>query len=76
VRTVTGGDPDPDQARSPGDRSRPTPTVRRRSAAGPDTPESVLPDTTRDERDVGWGDAPEPDDDERLLREVPPHHGT
>jgi len=35
----------------------------------------VLPDTTSDERDVGWGDPPEPDDDERLLREVPPHHG-
>jgi len=35
----------------------------------------VLPDTTSDERDVGWGDLPEPDDDERLLREVPPHHG-
>jgi hypothetical protein len=31
---------------------------------------------TDDERDVGWGDAPESDDDERLLREVPPHHGS
>ena len=31
-----------------------------------------------DDRDVGWGEAPDPsgrDDDERLLREVPPHHG-
>jgi hypothetical protein len=35
----------------------------------------VLPDTTRDERDLGWGDPPERNDDERLLREVPPHHG-
>jgi hypothetical protein len=35
----------------------------------------VLPDVTDDERDVGWGDVPEPDGDERLLREVPPHHG-
>jgi hypothetical protein len=36
----------------------------------------VLPDVTDDERDVGWGDVPEPDSDERLLREVPPHHGS
>ena len=36
---------------------------------------TLLPDTTGDERDIGWGDLPEPDDDERLLREVPPHHG-
>ena len=35
-----------------------------------------LPDVTDDEQDVGWGEAPEPDDDERLLREVPPHHGS
>lgn len=35
----------------------------------------VLPDVTSDERDVGWGDLPEPSDDDRYLREVPPHHG-
>ena len=35
----------------------------------------VLPDVTSDERDLGWGEPPEPDDDERYLREVPPHHG-
>jgi len=36
----------------------------------------VLPTVTDDERDVGWGETPEPDDDERLRREVPPHHGS
>ncbi|RKS68563.1 hypothetical protein CLV35_3691 [Motilibacter peucedani] len=37
----------------------------------------LLPDTTTDERDEGWGERPEPSDadDERLRREVPPHHG-
>ncbi len=35
----------------------------------------VLPDVSSDERDVGWGDWPESGDDERYLREVPPHHG-
>jgi hypothetical protein len=34
----------------------------------------VLPDHTRDEEGAGWGEA-ERDDDERLRREVPPHHG-
>ena len=36
----------------------------------------LLPDLTSDERDAGWGEAPEPDDDERYLREIPPHHGS
>lgn len=35
----------------------------------------LLPDVTTDERDVGWGDPFEQDDDEHYLREVPPHHG-
>ena len=40
------------------------------------TPEEpLLPDTTSDERDVGWGDEPAPDDDDaHLLDERPPHH--
>ncbi len=55
---------------------------------GPDDG-AVLPDQTLDDTDEGWGDLPtgmadpeRPDpeggdsrDDERLLREVPPHHG-
>ncbi|MCW2940617.1 MAG: hypothetical protein JWN00_3602 [Actinomycetia bacterium] len=33
----------------------------------------VLPDQTRDDTDDGWGEIPEPDDDARLIEEVPPH---
>ena len=40
----------------------------------PDPFGPVLPDRTRDEEDRGWGER-EYDDDERLRREVPPHHG-
>jgi hypothetical protein len=36
--------------------------------------EPVLPDTTRDERDVGWGDEPGERDEEWYRRERPPHH--
>jgi hypothetical protein len=40
--------------------------------------EPVLPSVSADESGVGWGDwrEEEGDDDERFLREVPPHHGT
>jgi hypothetical protein len=36
----------------------------------------VLPDVSADDRDLGWGELPEPADDDRYLREVPPHHGS
>jgi hypothetical protein len=36
--------------------------------------EVALPDQTTDDTDRGWGEeADEADDDERLLREKPPH---
>lgn len=38
-----------------------------------DRDEPVLPQRSDDETDVGWGDQAE-DDDERLRREIPPHH--
>jgi hypothetical protein len=41
--------------------------------------EPVLPDSTSDERDVGWGDDVSDEDrardeDERFKAERPPHH--
>jgi hypothetical protein len=42
--------------------------------------EPTLPDTTSDERDVGWGDdmanrdPDEADEDQRLLEDRPPHY--
>jgi hypothetical protein len=48
-----------------------------RPAARSTTSGAVLPDITSDESAAGWGDwREESDDDERFLREVPPHHGT
>ena len=65
------------------DAARPVPNEQARPAAGTPPEEGrparddrpVLPDITTDERDVGWGDLPEPGDDDRYLREIPPHHG-
>ncbi len=51
-----------------------------RSGRGEPCPEDrVLPDITGDEAGAGWGELPDrPDDrhgdDERYLRERPPHH--
>ena len=37
--------------------------------------EPLLPDTTSDEREIGWGDdLDEIEDDERLRDERPPHY--
>ena len=47
---------------------------RRMRPSSTDTP--VLPDTSTDERSVGWGDDPEEQerDGEWYQRERPPHH--
>jgi hypothetical protein len=79
---VTGRNPDPEPGRptpepAAGAPSGPTatPRIRRRSPVRRPSGEPLLPDVTADERDLGWGERPDPDDDDRLLREVPPHHG-
>ena len=54
------------------DRARPEPTAR--PTARPERDEPVLPDVTRDERDVGWGDEPGERSDDWYRRERPPHH--
>jgi hypothetical protein len=33
----------------------------------------TTPTPSQDETDVGWSEPPEPDDDERLCRDRPPH---
>jgi hypothetical protein len=38
----------------------------------PDDP-PVLPDRSPADSDVAWGDPPDPDDDERLILDRPPH---
>jgi hypothetical protein len=39
-------------------------------------PDEPLPDQTRDDTDIGWGEPPTDDDENlrRLLEERPPHH--
>lgn len=36
----------------------------------------VVPPQSREDTDAGWGEVPEPTDDERLYRDRPPHWGT
>jgi hypothetical protein len=57
---------EPDESPTPG-----SPPPQR-----PDEPEPpVLPDVSRDELDIGWGDEPGERDEEWYRRERPPHHG-
>ena len=45
--------------------------------AGPpdrvDEDEQALPVQSREDTDAAWGEAPEPDEDERFYRDRPPH---
>jgi hypothetical protein len=41
--------------------------------AAPIAPTPVLPTQSREDTDVGWGDYGERDNDDRLLRDRPPH---
>ncbi len=38
-----------------------------------DRDDEVLPEQTADDTDRGWGERTDEDDDERLIREKPPH---
>ena len=41
----------------------------------PSRPEAeVPPEQSTDDTDIGWGDRPDKDDDERIAREKPPHY--
>jgi hypothetical protein len=52
------------------DKARDRPAVARPAVAGDKT---GLPDQSPEDTDAGWGERPEPDDDERLYGERPPH---
>ena len=49
-----------------------TPTARRRAAAALG---DLLPEQTRDDSTDDWSER-EPDRDEQLRQDVPPHHGS
>jgi hypothetical protein len=60
---MTAAPPDqPDEAAG-----RPARATGPRGTPGPDYPPAA------EDTDAGWGERPEPDDDERLSRERPPH---
>jgi hypothetical protein len=54
---------------TPPDQAPDQPSAR---PADPDR-EPLLPLKSREDTDAGWGERSEPDDDERLYRERPPH---
>jgi hypothetical protein len=57
-----------DAARVDGD-DEPAPAT----PAAPVPPAPLLPPQSREDTDVGWGEYRDRDDDDRLLRDRPPH---
>ena len=53
----------------------PAPRPRRHRRAVRPGREEPVSSPTSDDTDLGWGEHPQPDDGERLRREVPPHWG-
>ncbi len=67
---------DPPDDPAPGDPPRAGPPA---SGGGPPARPAadhrpVLPQRSSDETDAAWGEWPEPDDDERLRQDRPPHY--
>jgi hypothetical protein len=58
-------------AGGPGPRKRDDGIMRPDRGDKDDKP--ILPAQSADETSIGWGEAPEPDDEERLRQERPPH---
>lgn len=82
TRPVDDGEDRPvdDGRTEPADGGETLPTDESQAAPGTPRPlraddSHVLPSRSSDDLDVGWGDRPGGDDDERFLRDVPPHWG-
>jgi hypothetical protein len=66
-----------DGATRGGEEAAPEPSGAALSSPAPPLPSvPILPAQSREDTDVGWGDYAERDDDDRLLRDRPPHWGT
>jgi hypothetical protein len=65
---------EPGVAAAPGQSAR---RRRRRATGGTPAPAAergtLVPGRSSDDTDTGWGERPPADDDERFLRDVPPH---
>lgn len=64
------------QDRNDGPTARPRPVYAGRVSERQGHDDEVLPEQTSDDTDNGWGDRHDEDelsDDERLIREKPPH---
>ena len=42
----------------------------------PSRPAASRPEQSAEDTDTGWGERPDPDDDERFYRDRPPHWGS
>lgn len=54
--------------------STPTPAPEPRDDPRPADDSPMIPSRSADDSDTGWGDERGDDNDDRLLRDVPPHY--
>jgi len=66
-------DADADAPRTPAAPIPPAPLAPAPALPAPGLPTPVLPTQSREDTDVGWGDYAERGNDDRLLRDRPPH---
>jgi hypothetical protein len=69
---ATPQQPEPEQADEAGRRD-PDAALAPSAPPAPILPAPILPAQSREDTDVGWGEYGERDDNDRLLRDRPPH---
>ena len=74
---MTAGWPGREMMAAMSPRREPVPPADSDSAARPDRPglqdRQALPEQSREDTDLAWGEHPEADEDDRFRRDRPPH---
>jgi hypothetical protein len=58
---------------APGQPAPGQPAAERSAAARPVTPGPAVPEQSREDTDIAWGDYPGREDEDRFYRDRPPH---
>jgi hypothetical protein len=71
--TSAGQEAGPGQSGLAGQPAPGRPAAERSAAARPVTPGPAVPEQSREDTDIAWGDYPGREDEDRFYRDRPPH---
>jgi hypothetical protein len=71
--TSAGQEAGPGQSGLAGQPAPGQPAAERSAAARPVTPGPAVPEQSREDTDIAWGDYPGREDEDRFYRDRPPH---